>query len=242
VDNSPAARTSKLTLYPWPPNGATNQPVTFGHAVGETPSPLADAPGATSLGLILSVDVNGPWPDYRAPSSKVTAASLVAADGTAVPIAISDSSAPNGGYLSGGFALLPRVALAPGTRYTAHAIGKVTAFGIAYPFDYTWRFSTKVACTTPTIDAPADVSIPATLKFSFPVSLTCNGDLIGGQQITAAIVQGGTETPLPSFSTSTEPTTLTVSISAAGPQDLILRFAGGGGLAAATREISLSYS
>ena len=242
VDNSAAARTANLTLYPWPPDGATDQPVTFGHAVGETPSPLTDARGASSLGLLLSVDVNGPWSDYRAPQSKVTTASLVSADGVSVPLAISDSSAPNGGYLSGGFALLARPALTPGTRYTAHAVGKVTAEGIAYPFDFTWHFTTKAACTTPEIDAPSGVSIPPTLKFSFPVTLTCNGDTLSGQQITAAIVQGGTESPLPSFSTSSEPTTLTVSISATGPQQLVLRFAGGDGLAPATRTIAVTYS
>jgi len=242
VDDSVAARTEKLTLYPWPPDGATDEPVTFGHAIGETPSPLIDAPGASSLGLLLSVDVNGPWADYRAPQSQVSSASLVAADGAAVPIAISDSSAPNGGYLSGGFALLPRTALTPGTRYTAHAVGRVTAYGIPYPFDLTWHFTTKVACTTPEIDAPSGVSIPTTLEFSFPVSLTCNGDTLSGQQITAAIVQGTTESPLPSFSTSSEPTTLTVTISATGPQELVLRFAGGDGLAPANREIALSYT
>jgi hypothetical protein len=242
VDNSLAARTPKLTLYPWPPNGSTDQPVTWGHAVGETPSPLTDAPGASSLGLLLSVDVNGPWSDYRMPLSKVTSASLVSSDGVSVPIAISDSTSRNGGYLSGGFGLFARTALNPGTRYTAHAIGSVTALGIAYPFDFSWHFTTKVACTAPEIVAPSGVSIPTTLKFSFPVSLTCNGDTLAGEQISASIVQGGTSTPLPTFSTSDEPTTLTVSISASGPQQLVLRFAGGKGLQPATADISLSYS
>ena len=37
----------------------------------------------------------GPWADHRAAQSRVSAASLVAADGAAVPLSISDSAAPN---------------------------------------------------------------------------------------------------------------------------------------------------
>ncbi len=142
VDDSPSARTKSLTLYPWPANGASNQPVTFGRAAGETPSPLADAPGARPLGLLLSVNVNGPWVDHDAPRTTLTAASLVSDRGTAVPLARSDGSTHNRNYLNGGFALLPRLALEPGTTYTAHAAGKVTAYGITYPFALTWHFTT----------------------------------------------------------------------------------------------------
>ena len=145
VDDSTAARTTTLTLYPWPPNGATHQPVTFGHAADETPSALSEAPGARSLGLLLSVNVNGPWDDHTAPWTKLTTASLVSDRGGAVPLALSDGSTRNASFLSGGFALFPRVALASGTGYTAHAAGKVTAEGVTYPFSLTWRFTTAAS-------------------------------------------------------------------------------------------------
>jgi hypothetical protein len=241
IDDAPSARTPKLTLYPWPADGARNEPLTFGRAADETPSPLNDAPGATSLGLLISVDVNGPWADHRAPQSRVTSATLTSAAGASVPLAISDSSSPNGGYLSGGFALFPRVALAPGTTYTAHAVGKVTAYGIAYPFDYSWHFATQPLCTVPEIVAPDHLAVPSTLRFSFPVSLTCNGEPLAGKQLSVTLVQGTVQTPLQSVPTGLTPSTLSVSISAAGPQQLVLGFAGGGGLAPATRDITLDY-
>ena len=145
VDDSVSARTKTLTLYPWPANGANDQPLTFGHAAYETPSPLNDAPGATSLGLLLSVNVNGPWVDHAAPLSTLTAASLVANGGATVPLSYSDASTPNRYYLNGGFALLPRLSLQPKTTYTAHAAGIVTAEGVTYPFAITWRFTTAAA-------------------------------------------------------------------------------------------------
>ena len=239
IDDSPSARTSKLTLYPWPPNGATDQPVTFGHAAEETPSPLVDAHGAKSLGLLLSVNVNGPWSDYRAPQTLLTGASLVSAAGVGVPLAFSDSSTANGGYLSGGFALLPLHALDPGTAYTAHAAGAVTAFGISYPFAITWHFSTKAACTTPEISAPDQVVVPSSLKFSFPVSLTCNGDTLGGQELSVSVVQGGVAHPLPNIPTYSSPSTLTITLGAAA-DEVLLNYAGGDGLAPATHVITLS--
>ena len=145
VDDSVSARTKTLTLYPWPANDATDQPLTFGHAAYEMPSPLNDAPGATSLGLLLSVNVNGPWADHAAPQSTLTAASLVADGGASVPLSYSDAATPNRYYLNGGFALLPRLALQPGTSYTAHAAGIVEAAGVAYPFSITWHFTTSAA-------------------------------------------------------------------------------------------------
>jgi hypothetical protein len=242
VDDSAKARTAKLTLYPWPPNGATGHPLTFGHAADETPSPLIDAHGPTSLGLLLSVNVNGPWTNHAAPQSKVSHASLVSASGASVALAITDKSTANGGYTSGGFVLLPLKALEPGTTYTAHAAGTVTAFGVSYPFNLAWHFSTKAACTTPQIVAPNSVVVPASLKFSFPISLTCNGDTLAGKQIVASVVQNGQEHPLPAISTYELPATMTVSLGQRGASSVILRFAGGDGLAAASRTIALSYS
>lgn len=132
-------RTPDLTLYPWPPKGARDQPTTWGLAALELPSPLDDAPGARTLGLLLSVSVNGPWATSLDPRSTVTQASLVADGGKPVPLAISDTRSVNGDFLDGGFALLPRAALAPLTWYTAHAEGSVSARGVTYPFRLTWQ-------------------------------------------------------------------------------------------------------
>ena len=145
IDDSISARTKTLTLYPWPANGATDQPLTFGHAAYESPSALIDAPGATSLGLLLSVNVNGPWADSSAPLSTLTSSSLVASTGDSIPLSYSDSSTPNRYYLNGGFALLPRLALQRSMTYTAHAGGFVTADGLKYPFAITWQFTTAAA-------------------------------------------------------------------------------------------------
>ena len=242
IDDSADARTAKLTLYPWPPNGATDQPITVGHAAEETPSPLIDAHGAKSLGLPLSVNVNGPWADHAAPQSLVSSASLTAADGGAVPLAISDTRSANGPYTSGGFVLLPLRALQPGTQYTAQAAGTVTAFGVSYPFQFSWQFTTKAACTTPEVDAPSSIAVPGSLKFSFPMSLTCNGDTLAGKQITAAVVQDGSEHPLTTITTYESPANVTITLGANGADRVVLQFAGGGGLAPTTHEIALSYS
>jgi hypothetical protein len=140
VDDSPAARTPVLTLYPWPPDGATGQPTEF--TGGESPSPEQDV-GGSHLGFLLSVAVNGPWEQSTSPASDVVNASLTADDGTSVRLGISDRDSTFGSaYLDGGFGLFPLDPLRPGTHYTAHADGVVDAEGTSYPFSYDWHFMT----------------------------------------------------------------------------------------------------
>jgi hypothetical protein len=141
IDDSPAARTPALALYPWPPDGAVNQPTEFGG--GESPSPEEEV-GARPLGLLLSVGVNGPWTSFLSPLSDVVSASLVADDGSSVPVGISDRDSQFGSaYLDGGFGLFPLQPLRAGTRYGAHADGVVQADGQSYPFSYDWHFTTR---------------------------------------------------------------------------------------------------
>lgn len=140
VDDSPAARTPRLALYPWPPDGATSQPTEF--QGGESPSPEQEV-GSGHLGLLLSVSVNGPWEQFTSPSSDVVNASLTADDGSSVPIGISDRDSALGSvYLDGGFGLFPLDPLRSGTRYAAHADGIVDAEGVSFPFSEDWHFTT----------------------------------------------------------------------------------------------------
>ncbi|HWB68490.1 MAG TPA: hypothetical protein VG518_00785 [Solirubrobacterales bacterium] len=142
-DNSPSGRTDQLTAYPWPPNGATNVPLTF--SGGETPSPYDVAQGVERLGYLLSVDFNGPWekePVFA--QSQVSSASLTPDGGAAVPLVIDDV---NTGYSAGfgmPFGLFPTQPLARCTWYTATATGTAYPSGIktSYPINLSWRFQT----------------------------------------------------------------------------------------------------
>jgi hypothetical protein len=140
TDDSPAARAPQLTLHPWPPDGAVDQPTRF--VGGENPSPSDDAGGDRTLGFLLSVGVNGPWSHVAAPQTEVHSAQLVDGRARNVAIAVSDHRAPNGSGMNGGFAIIPRGPLAYGRWYTATAAGTVLAEGVAYPFTYSWRFRT----------------------------------------------------------------------------------------------------
>jgi hypothetical protein len=144
-DDSPPARTPRLTAYPWPPDGATGVPLGF--PGGETPSPYELVPDASRLGYLLSVDFNGPWPSESPfAQSQISAASLVADDGASIPLAIDDA---NTGYSLGHgspFGLFPVDPLAPCVWYTAAATG--TAYpngtlGDTYPIAVSWRFQTS---------------------------------------------------------------------------------------------------
>jgi hypothetical protein len=143
VSSAAAARSRQVALYPWPPNGATSvQPSFDGN---EFPNPLADAPGVAELGSPITVSVNGPWKRWQLAHSRVTSASLVADVAGSVPLSISDMSAPNAAYLQGGFALLPRLPLAPLTWHTFSASGAVSYRGRSWPFAITSRFQTGLA-------------------------------------------------------------------------------------------------
>jgi hypothetical protein len=142
VSNARSARTSQLTLYPWPSDGATGLDPTFD--ANEFPDPLADAPGADQLGTPITVNVNGPWKYWQLARSNVTSASMVSDDGKSIPVSVSDMSAANAAYLQGGFALLPRQGLAENTGYTYSASGYVNYNGKSWHFQTSAHFETGV--------------------------------------------------------------------------------------------------
>ncbi|MGH2906318.1 MAG: CAP domain-containing protein [Solirubrobacterales bacterium] len=138
-----ASRASRVELYSWPPNGAVGLNPVFD--ANESPDPLADAPGATDLGTPITVNLNGPWKNWRLARSSVTSATLVSDLGAPVPLSIADMSAANAAYLQGGFALLPRAALAENTGYTVTAQGYAVYGEQTWPFELTTRFTTGAA-------------------------------------------------------------------------------------------------
>lgn len=140
VSNAASARTANVTTYAWPPAGTENLDPRF--SKNEWPDPLNDAPGATQLGTPITFSVNGPWKYWNLAKSKVTSASLVTELGQAIPISFSDADSPNGRYLQGGFALLPRRILPANTWHTATASGQVVYEGESHPFTATTRFRT----------------------------------------------------------------------------------------------------
>src|SRR4051794_2854180 len=79
---SDSAATPQLELYPWPANGQRNVPTTV--TSDEVPSPYLSVPGATKLGYLLSVDVNGPWAGDD--TSHLTGTSLTADDGSGISV------------------------------------------------------------------------------------------------------------------------------------------------------------
>lgn len=140
VSNARAARARGPRLYPWPVNGSSGHaPVFAGY---EFPDPLADAPGASRLGTPITVSVNGPWTYWQLVRSRVTAASLRSDSGASVPVSASDMNSPNGVFLQGGFALLPRQALAPFTWYTFSVSGRLHYRGSGWSFSIASRFQT----------------------------------------------------------------------------------------------------
>lgn len=140
VSRSRAARTASPVLYPWPANGSAAHPPVFENY--ETPDPLLDAPGASTLGTPVTVAVNGPWRHWQRTRSSVDSASLVSDAGLPVPLSVSDHSAVHARYLQGGFALLPRQALAPHTWYTVTATGRIANGRSSWPFSLVTRFKT----------------------------------------------------------------------------------------------------
>jgi hypothetical protein len=142
VSNRGAARSSAVSLYPWPGNGATGLDPTFD--ANELPDPLADAPGASKLGTPITVNVNGPWKNWLLVRSNVTSASMTSDAGVPVAVSASDMSSANAGYLQGGFALLPRQNLADNTGYSFTASGYVNYRGRSWPFNITSHFQTGI--------------------------------------------------------------------------------------------------
>jgi hypothetical protein len=155
MDNSAAARTPALTLYPSPGNGAANVPVAF--PGGESPDPAQETgvPSGAHLGWLISVAINGPWADAYygnfVYARSVTATLVPDAGGPAVPIVISQHGTSEGDYLDGGFGIFPTQPLHANTTYRVTVSGKVTD-GIAnvdYPFsNRTWCFSTGTYVTS----------------------------------------------------------------------------------------------
>jgi hypothetical protein len=153
-----ASALPSLHLYPWPTPHATGVPTRFRN--NEAPDPHADAPGAHTLGYILTVSVDGPWPACQALLVRVKHASLRGRHKKTVPLSVADARSPNAVVLASGFGLLPRRALAPHTAYTASATGTIATVArtytcpepqgfdysklraATYPFSISWSFTT----------------------------------------------------------------------------------------------------
>lgn len=142
VSNAASARTPDVTTFAWPPNGSQGHAPIF--RKNEWPDPRNDAPGATQLGTPITFAVNGPWKYWQIAKSRVSTASLTSELGQSIAVSVSDVNSPNGPYLQGGFALLPRRGLAANTWFTATANGVVEHQGNEYPFTASTRFRTGV--------------------------------------------------------------------------------------------------
>lgn len=142
ISNASSARTPGVTTFAWPPNGSQSHAPVF--RANEWPDPRYDAPGATQLGTPITFAVNGPWKYWQIAKSRVTTASLTSELGQSIAVSVSDVNSPNGLYLQGGFALLPRRGLASNTWFTATAGGVVEYQGYEYPFTASTRFRTGV--------------------------------------------------------------------------------------------------
>jgi hypothetical protein len=169
IDNS--RTTPGLTLYPSPENGEVNVPTTFPGFESPDPTQETGVPNGATLGWLINVEINGPWPTtnggYSVWAHGVTA--TIEPDGTnhTVPHVVSEcgtahcavgSGSPptcdtsTGGtkwgcYFEGGFAIFPTQPLTPNTMYHVIATGTVTdatnpGSPIIYPFTKTWCFST----------------------------------------------------------------------------------------------------
>lgn len=142
ISNAASARSSVTTAYAWPAPGSQGHDPVF--RKNEWPDPLNDAPGASQLGTPITFSVNGPWRSWQAAKSRVATASLVSELGQSIPVSVSDVNSPNGIYLQGGFAVLPRRGLAANTWFTVTANGVVEYKGYEYPFTATTRFRTGI--------------------------------------------------------------------------------------------------
>lgn len=142
VSNSASARTDAVTTYAWPPQGSQGHAPIFRE--NEWPDPRNDAPGASQLGTPITFALNGPWKYWQVAKSRVATALLVSELGQSIGVSVSDVNSPNGLYLQGGFALLPRRGLAANTWFTATASGVVEHDGAEYPFTASTRFRTGV--------------------------------------------------------------------------------------------------
>lgn len=140
VSNAASARTAEVTTYPWPASGMVGLDPRF--SKNEWPDPLNDAPGATQLGTPITFAVNGPWQFWNLSESVVTSATLTSESGQSIAVSVSDANSPNGRYLQGGFALLPRRVLPAETWHTATASGYINYEGASYPFTTSTRFRT----------------------------------------------------------------------------------------------------
>lgn len=143
ISDAPRARAERPVYFAWPHDGAQNQPPSFGG--NEWPDPLLDAPGADRLGTPITFAVNGPWKHWSMVESHVDHAWMIDDAGVPVAVSVSDAESENGGFLQGGFALLPRRTLTPYTGYGAGASGTVTYRGRSWPFQASTRFRTGAA-------------------------------------------------------------------------------------------------
>jgi hypothetical protein len=150
LDNSPAARTPSLKLYPSPANGEQNVPTAF--TAFESPGPHTEdgVQPSDHLGWLLSVGVNGPWADanfgYKVNTSVSQSTLAPASGGTAVPLAKRQFGTPKttlGIYMHEGFGLFPRQILQTGRTYRVKVSGTVhTPSGDLAFTNFTWTFRT----------------------------------------------------------------------------------------------------
>lgn len=147
--------TPALTAYTYPVDGQQGILTTF--SCLEVPNPCQSVPGndgSVPTGFISSVQFNGPW--RRILGARVSAAQLTPDGGAPLLITVEGEGEGNGGFLDGGFDVIPQQPLAEGTWYTATASGllDVDANGpegetLAVPFTVRWRFRTVLIPRNP---------------------------------------------------------------------------------------------
>jgi len=138
--------TPAMAAYTYPYDGQQGIDTTFGCL--EIPNPCESVPGndgSKATGFISSVQFNGPW--SRIQGARVAAAQLLPDGGAPLPITVEDQGNGNGGFLDGGFDVIPQQPLAEGTWYTGSAAGTVEAASpgfeeLSVPFSVSWRFKT----------------------------------------------------------------------------------------------------
>jgi hypothetical protein len=137
---------TELAVYPYPYNGQTGVATTF--SCNERPNPCVSVPGndgSQPTGFIPSAQFNGPWSFVSGP--QVSTASLTPDGGVPIAITVEDADSGQGGFLDGGFDIIPHQPLAEGTWYTARAEGVLEVFAeegeAAVPFSTAWRFQTQ---------------------------------------------------------------------------------------------------
>ena len=155
-DTGTTRTTPAVTAYPYPANGQTGVPTTFG--CNESPNPCTTVPGnngSTPTGTILSVYLNGPLEGYFGPSylTESTTVTLIPDGGKAAPVTFDGEN------------IIPNTPLAPATWYTvavngtlnlssAYAwndtTGQEEPAGPFQPFSFSWRFRTATDATSDT--------------------------------------------------------------------------------------------